>query len=312
MRGDDAEIVVFDTTTQPVRVTVQGHHLVIGAPRPTGLRDIVEVYELSNDTVVTAVGRDSTTAVWSAPLPAGATNFTAGQGDVAASSIQTPRWQGDAPPALRAGRQADQLHLRAGLAPFPLEAHARSTERAARGVARGARCAGALSLAALAGQRDHAGTHLQALPRAECAGRRACPHRCAVHGVRGAFHTRRGRRCRRRAGDGRRAVDRLSSRRANTRAHATRAARRERRRTRSPPSRRSMRGAKRTIPRSPARTTMRNALHSRRDSPPRLPTEPWADSFTGQFDANGDTEAGAMPARPRHCNGQHYALPPSH
>ena len=88
VRGDDAEIVVFDTTTQPVRITVQGHHLVIGAPRPTGLRDIVEVYELSNDTVVTAVGRDSMTAIWSAPLPVGATNFTAGQGDVAASSIQ--------------------------------------------------------------------------------------------------------------------------------------------------------------------------------------------------------------------------------
>jgi hypothetical protein len=88
VRGDDAEIVVFDTTTQPVRLTVQGHHFVIGAPRPTGLRDIVEVYEISNDTVVTAVGRDSTTAVWSAPLPRGATGFAAGQGDVSASSLQ--------------------------------------------------------------------------------------------------------------------------------------------------------------------------------------------------------------------------------
>ena len=88
VRGDDAEIVVFDTTTSPVRFTVQGHHLVIGAPRPTGLRDIVEVYEVSNDTVVTAIGRDSLTPVWSAPLPKGATGFTAGQGDVSASSLQ--------------------------------------------------------------------------------------------------------------------------------------------------------------------------------------------------------------------------------
>jgi hypothetical protein len=88
VRGDDAEIVVFDTTTQPVRITVQGHHLVIGAPRPTGLRDIVEVYEISNDTVVTAIGRDSLTPVWTAPLPKGATGFTAGQGDVSASSLQ--------------------------------------------------------------------------------------------------------------------------------------------------------------------------------------------------------------------------------
>jgi hypothetical protein len=87
VRDDDAEIVVFDTTTQPLRLTVQGHHLVVGAARPTGLRDIVEVYELSNDTVVTAIGRDSLTPVWTAPLPRGASNFVASAGDVAASSI---------------------------------------------------------------------------------------------------------------------------------------------------------------------------------------------------------------------------------
>ena len=85
--GDDAEIVVFDTTSAPVRYTVQGHHYVIGAPRPTGQRDIVEVYEISNDTVVTAVGRDSLAAVWSAPLPRGISGFTAAAGDVAASSL---------------------------------------------------------------------------------------------------------------------------------------------------------------------------------------------------------------------------------
>lgn len=88
-RGADAEIVVYDTTSAPVRFTVQGHHYVIGAPRPTGQRDIVEVYELSNDTVVTAVGRDTLTAVWSAPLPAGASGFSATSGDVAASSLRT-------------------------------------------------------------------------------------------------------------------------------------------------------------------------------------------------------------------------------
>ena len=88
VRGDDAEIVVFDTTTAPVRFTVQGHHYVIGAPRPTGLRDIVEVYEISNDTVVTAVGRDSMAAVWSAPIPRGATRFSPASGDVSASSLR--------------------------------------------------------------------------------------------------------------------------------------------------------------------------------------------------------------------------------
>jgi hypothetical protein len=88
VRGHDAEIIVFDTTTSPVRFTVQGHHYVIGTPGPTGVRDIVEVYEISNDTVVTAVGRDSLSAVWSAPLPRGFTNFTPASGDVAASSLR--------------------------------------------------------------------------------------------------------------------------------------------------------------------------------------------------------------------------------
>jgi hypothetical protein len=88
VRGGEAEIVVFDTTSSPVRFTVQGHHYVISGPRPTGLRDIVEVYEISNDTVVTAIGRDSLAAVWSAPLPAGFRNFTAANGDVSASALR--------------------------------------------------------------------------------------------------------------------------------------------------------------------------------------------------------------------------------
>jgi hypothetical protein len=87
-RGGEAEIVVYDTTSAPVRFTVQGHHYVVGAPRPTGQRDIVEVYEISNDTVVTAVGRDSLAAVWSAPLPRGFSAFTAASGDVSASALR--------------------------------------------------------------------------------------------------------------------------------------------------------------------------------------------------------------------------------
>jgi len=86
--ADDAEITVFDTTSAPIRLTVQGHHLVVSAPKPDGGRDIVEVYELSNDTTVTAVGRDSLAPVWSAPIPREATNFVAGQGDVPPATLE--------------------------------------------------------------------------------------------------------------------------------------------------------------------------------------------------------------------------------
>jgi hypothetical protein len=88
----DAEITVFDTTSRVVPLTVQGRHVVVSAPHPDGSRDVVEVYELSNDTTVTVVGRDSLTPVWSAPIPRGASNFAGGQGDVAAAALMR---QGD-------------------------------------------------------------------------------------------------------------------------------------------------------------------------------------------------------------------------
>jgi hypothetical protein len=85
--GEEGEITVFDTTSKPVEFHVRGHHVVVSAPRPEGSRDVVEVWELSNDTTATVVGKDTLSPVWSTALPAGATNFAAGQGDVGTSSI---------------------------------------------------------------------------------------------------------------------------------------------------------------------------------------------------------------------------------
>lgn len=87
-RGGDAEISVFDTTSAPVVFTVQGHHIVVSAAKPDGTRDIVEVYELSNDTTVTVVGRDTLAPVWSTPIPHDATAFVAGQGDVSPVTLE--------------------------------------------------------------------------------------------------------------------------------------------------------------------------------------------------------------------------------
>ncbi|MEP6990791.1 MAG: hypothetical protein ABJA80_07685 [bacterium] len=87
VRGEDGAITVFDTTTRAVDLNVRGHHVVVSAPRPDGARNIVEVWELSNDTTVTIIGRDSLSPVWTATLPDGATDFQAGQGDVSASAL---------------------------------------------------------------------------------------------------------------------------------------------------------------------------------------------------------------------------------
>ena len=86
--GEEGEITVFDTTTRHIDLHVRGHHLVVSAPRPDGIRGVVEVWELSNDTTATLVQRDSTSPVWTTPLPAGATEFAGGEGDVSAASMR--------------------------------------------------------------------------------------------------------------------------------------------------------------------------------------------------------------------------------
>jgi hypothetical protein len=89
--GDDAEITVFDTTSAPVPITVRGRHLIVLAPRAgsDGRREVLEVYELSNDTTVTAISGapgaplGGARPTWAAVVPAGARDFHMQQGDVA-------------------------------------------------------------------------------------------------------------------------------------------------------------------------------------------------------------------------------------
>lgn len=73
--GDNASIIVFDTTSGPVPIKVGGRHVIIGAPQASGRRPIGEVYDLQNDTTVTVISRDSVTPVWTTEVPAAATNF---------------------------------------------------------------------------------------------------------------------------------------------------------------------------------------------------------------------------------------------
>ena len=88
VRGDDATLVVFDTTSGPVRLLVGGRHVVVGAATPNGQRPIGEVFDLENDSTVTAVARDSVTPVWSTTIPAAATNFRLNtSGELAAGAL---------------------------------------------------------------------------------------------------------------------------------------------------------------------------------------------------------------------------------
>jgi hypothetical protein len=87
--GDAAgpgEIEVFDTTSAPVRIRVGGRHLVVSAADPDGVREIVEVYEVQNDSVVTRLGTRQRPS-FVASLPALARNVRATQGDFTGEAV---------------------------------------------------------------------------------------------------------------------------------------------------------------------------------------------------------------------------------
>ena len=86
--GDDGEITVFDTTSAPVRIETRGRHLVVSASAVDGRRTLVEVFELSNDSTVTAVSGARGRATWSAPLSPNGRDFQVGQSDIGANAVQ--------------------------------------------------------------------------------------------------------------------------------------------------------------------------------------------------------------------------------
>lgn len=88
--SDDTDIMVFDTTSRPVHVTVRGRHVVIGAADPQGKRTVTEVFDLSNDTSLTRVARNERAdgAVWQVILPSGAQTPMVNDGDVPAAAVR--------------------------------------------------------------------------------------------------------------------------------------------------------------------------------------------------------------------------------
>ncbi len=88
IRGDDATLTVFDTTSAHVPIRVGGRHFVVGSAQPNGNRPIGEVYDLENDTTVTAVARDSLSPVWTTHIPEKAQAFQLNtRGDLGPGSL---------------------------------------------------------------------------------------------------------------------------------------------------------------------------------------------------------------------------------
>jgi hypothetical protein len=88
-KGEHGEIVVFDTTSRNIDIGVRGHHVIVSSADANAMRSITEVFELANDSANTLVGSKglSGTPTWSTKIPAQATAFRVGQGDVPAAAV---------------------------------------------------------------------------------------------------------------------------------------------------------------------------------------------------------------------------------
>jgi hypothetical protein len=86
VRGGDADVIVYATTSDTASLHLQGHHIVVSTPRGRR-RDVAEIFELDNDGTVTVVARDSVTPLWSVVVPAEAESVTVAQGDIGAGAV---------------------------------------------------------------------------------------------------------------------------------------------------------------------------------------------------------------------------------
>jgi hypothetical protein len=91
--GDDAEITVFDTTSRVFPLSVKGRHLIVGQADSTESRTVIEVYELSNDSLRTLISTDgkTPTATWSVTIPQAAQDVRVTQGEIAPDAFAHER-----------------------------------------------------------------------------------------------------------------------------------------------------------------------------------------------------------------------------
>jgi len=89
VKGEEAEVAVYDTSSARFPIGVRGHHVVVSAVDANATRSVTEVYELANDTSVTKIPSGSTQAgaVWVGTLPEDASGFRVSQGDLPASGV---------------------------------------------------------------------------------------------------------------------------------------------------------------------------------------------------------------------------------
>jgi hypothetical protein len=85
--GPDADVAVFDTTSAAWPLTIRARHVVFTPPQAGGLRQVVDVYEVANDSNRTLVA-GSSGATWRVALPDEATNPSSAGTDLPGDSFR--------------------------------------------------------------------------------------------------------------------------------------------------------------------------------------------------------------------------------
>jgi len=85
--GQDAEIQVFETTTQGINLTVRGRHIILSAATGGTRRAIIEVFEITNDSSRTLIGATDRDPTFRVRIPRDAQDFKVTQGDVPADAV---------------------------------------------------------------------------------------------------------------------------------------------------------------------------------------------------------------------------------
>jgi hypothetical protein len=85
--GDDGTIVVFDTTSIKFPLAIKGRHIIVSSPNVDGSRQVVEAYEIANESDQTLISPDDAHPSWTTPLPPGAANIQPGESDISAAAI---------------------------------------------------------------------------------------------------------------------------------------------------------------------------------------------------------------------------------
>jgi hypothetical protein len=119
VRGGDADLLVYDTTTAADSLVVQGRHVVVSAPR-NGKREIAEIFEIVNGGTRTVVARDSTSPLWATHFPAGAESLTVAPGDLSGGAVNFRAGRGEVFAPISPGLRQLVVTYRLPTRAFPL------------------------------------------------------------------------------------------------------------------------------------------------------------------------------------------------